>query len=80
MNCELMLTYDTPLELTSLQDSYFLFADFFDFLYTFNIHLYIQIFRRIFLGNYWWQESDIRFTTLNINDIHSKHWTNIMYI
>jgi hypothetical protein len=46
-------------ELTSLQDSYFLFADFFDFLYTFNIHLYIHIFRRIFLGNYWWQESDI---------------------
>ena len=41
------------------QDSYFLFADFVDFLYTFNIHLYIHIFRRIFLGNYWWQESDI---------------------
>ena len=29
------------------------------FLYTFNIHLYMQIFRRIFLNNYWWQESDI---------------------
>ena len=29
------------------------------FLYTFNIHLYIHIFRRIFLSNYWWQESDI---------------------
>ena len=39
-------------------DSYFLFADCW-FLYTFNIHLYMHIFRRIFLGNYWWQESDI---------------------
>jgi hypothetical protein len=29
------------------------------FLYTFNIHLYIHIFRRIFLSNYWWQKSDI---------------------
>jgi hypothetical protein len=29
------------------------------FLYTFNIHLYMLIFRRIFLSNYWWQESDI---------------------
>ena len=29
------------------------------FLYTFNIHLYMQIFRRIILSNYWWQESDI---------------------
>ena len=29
------------------------------FLYTFNIHLYMHIFRRIFLSNYWWQESDI---------------------
>ena len=29
------------------------------FLYTFNIHLYRHIFRRIFLSNYWWQESDI---------------------
>jgi hypothetical protein len=28
------------------------------FLYTFNIHLYMHIFRRIFLNNYWWQESD----------------------
>ena len=24
------------------------------FLYTFNIHLYMHIFRRIFLSNYWW--------------------------
>ena len=29
------------------------------FLYTFNIHLYMHIFRRIFLSIYWWQESDI---------------------
>jgi hypothetical protein len=31
------------------------------FLYTFNIHLYMymHIFRRIVLSNYWWQESDI---------------------
>jgi hypothetical protein len=29
------------------------------FLYTFNIHLYMHIFRRIFLSNYWWQKSDI---------------------
>jgi hypothetical protein len=29
------------------------------FLYTFNIHLYMHIFRRIILSNYWWQESDI---------------------
>jgi hypothetical protein len=29
------------------------------FLYTFNIHLYVHIFRRIFLSNYWWQEFDI---------------------
>jgi hypothetical protein len=30
-----------------------------NFLYTFTIHLYMHIFRRIFLSNYWWQESDI---------------------
>jgi hypothetical protein len=29
------------------------------FLYTFNIHLYMHIFRHIFLSNYWWQKSDI---------------------
>jgi hypothetical protein len=29
------------------------------FLYTFIIYLYIHIFHRIFLSNYWWQESDI---------------------
>ena len=29
------------------------------FLYTFNIHLYMHIFRCIFLSNYWWQESEI---------------------
>jgi hypothetical protein len=38
-------------------DSYFLFVD----LVGFYTHLtYMQIFRRIFLSNYWWQESDIR--------------------
>jgi hypothetical protein len=37
-------------------DSYFLFAD----LVGFYTHLtYMCIFRRIFLSNYWWQESDI---------------------
>ena len=40
-------------------DSYFLFADFVDFYTHFNIHLYMHNFRRIFLSNYWWQESDI---------------------
>ena len=40
-------------------DSYFLFCRFCWFLYTFNIHLYMHIFHRIFLSNYWWQESDI---------------------
>jgi hypothetical protein len=37
-------------------DSYFLFADFVDF---YTHWTYILIFRRIFLSNYWWQESDI---------------------
>jgi len=37
-------------------DSYFLFAD----LVGFYTHwTYMHIFRRIFLSNYWWQESDI---------------------
>jgi hypothetical protein len=37
-------------------DSYFLFADSVDF----STHwTYMLIFRRIFLGNYWWQKSDI---------------------
>jgi hypothetical protein len=30
-----------------------------NFLYTFNIHLYMHIFRHIFLSNYWWHESEI---------------------
>jgi hypothetical protein len=38
---------------------YFLFADFVDFLYTLNIHLCMHVFLRIFLSNYWSQESDI---------------------
>jgi hypothetical protein len=37
-------------------DSYFLFADFVDF---YTHWTYMLIFRRIFLGNYWWQKSDI---------------------
>ena len=37
-------------------DSYFLFADFVDF---YTRWTYMLIFRRIFLSNYWWQESDI---------------------
>ena len=37
-------------------DSYFLFADFVDF----STHwTYMLIFRRIFLSNFWWQDSDI---------------------
>ena len=37
-------------------DSYFLFVD----LVGFYTHLtYMHIFRRIFISNYWWQESDI---------------------
>ena len=40
-------------------DSYFLFADFVDF-YTHLTYICIcNFFRRIFLSNYWWQESDI---------------------
>ena len=44
------------------------------FLCTFNIHLYMHILRRIFLSNYWWQESDIwseasyRYEFLNPSD------------
>jgi hypothetical protein len=37
-------------------DSYFLFADFVDF---YTHWTYMLIFHRIFLNNYWWQESDI---------------------
>jgi hypothetical protein len=37
-------------------DSYFLFADFVDF---YTHWIYMLIFRRIFLSNYWWQKSDI---------------------
>jgi hypothetical protein len=46
-----------PLLPVDPSDSYFLFVD----LVGFYTHLtYMQIFRRIFLSNYWWQESDIR--------------------
>jgi hypothetical protein len=49
MNCELMLTYDTPaLRQTGSRNL------------TFYTHwTYMLIFRRIFLSNYWWQKSDI---------------------
>ena len=40
-------------------DSYFLFADFVDFYTYWTYILYMPIFSRIFLSNYWWQKSDI---------------------
>jgi hypothetical protein len=40
-------------------DSYFLFADFVDFLTHWTYILYMTIFSRILLSNYWWQKSDI---------------------
>jgi hypothetical protein len=40
-------------------DSYFLFADFVDFYTHWTYILYMPIFSRIFLSNYWWQKSDI---------------------
>jgi hypothetical protein len=40
-------------------DSYFLFADFVDFYAHWIYILYMLIFSRIFLSNYWWQKSDI---------------------
>ena len=40
-------------------DSYFLFADFADFYTHWTYILYMPIFSRIFLSNYWWQKSDI---------------------
>jgi hypothetical protein len=42
-----------------LSDSYFLFADFVDFYTHWTYILYMLIFHRIFLSNYWWQKSDI---------------------
>ena len=39
--------------------SYFLFADFVDFYTHWTYILYMPIFSRIFLSNYWWQKSDI---------------------
>jgi hypothetical protein len=42
-----------------LLDSYFLFADFVDFYTHWTYILYMPIFSRIFLSNYWWQKSDI---------------------
>ena len=40
-------------------DSYFLFANFFDFYAHWTYILYMPIFCRIFLSNYWWQKSVI---------------------
>ena len=40
-------------------DSYFLFVDFVDFYTHWTYILYMPIFSRIFLSNYWWQKSDI---------------------
>jgi hypothetical protein len=40
-------------------DSYFLFADFVDFYTHWTYILYMPIFSRIFLSNYWWKKSDI---------------------
>jgi hypothetical protein len=40
-------------------DSYFLFPDFVDFYTHWTYILYMPIFSRIFLSNYWWQKSDI---------------------
>ena len=40
-------------------DSYSLFADFVDFYTHWTYILYMPIFSRIFLSNYWWQKSDI---------------------
>jgi hypothetical protein len=40
-------------------DSYFLLADFVDFYTHWTYILYMPIFSRIFLSNYWWQKSDI---------------------
>ena len=39
-------------------DSFFLFADFVDFYAHWTYILYMPIFSRIFLSNYWWQKSD----------------------
>jgi hypothetical protein len=40
-------------------DSYFLFADFVDFYTHWTYILYMPIFSRIILSNYWWQKSDL---------------------
>ena len=40
-------------------DSYFLFANFVDFYTHWTYILYMPIFSRIFLNNYWWQKFDI---------------------
>jgi hypothetical protein len=54
MNCELMVFSKQEVGIWRVKKRRFCC-----FLYTFNIHLYMHIFRRIFLSNYWWQESDM---------------------
>ena len=52
-------SYRYPISWVAFLDpsySYFLFADFVDF---YTHWTYMLIFCRIFLGNYWWQKSDI---------------------
>ena len=49
-------SYRYPISFLDPSDSYFLFADFVDF---YTHWTYMLIFCRIFLSNYWWQESDI---------------------
>jgi hypothetical protein len=42
-------------------DSYFLFADFVDFYTHWTYILYMPIFSRIFLSNYWWAQASYRY-------------------
>jgi hypothetical protein len=48
------------------------------FLYTFNIHLYMHIFRRIFLSNYWWQKSEYMFNVYKNQLIRQTGSRNLM--
>jgi hypothetical protein len=55
-------SYRYPISLEAFldpSDSYFLFAYFVDFYTHWTYILYMPIFSRIFLSNYWWQKSDI---------------------
>jgi hypothetical protein len=46
-------------EVMDRSDSYFLFADLNGFYTHWTYILYMPIFSRIFLSNFWWQKSDI---------------------